>query len=67
MALARLFYTKIINGEDKEDEAPFVAPKSRGGGGLVFAWWQWQRSGNNGGNKAGTATAKRRRQVSQRQ
>ena len=36
MALARLFYTKIINGEDKEDEAPFVAPKSRGGGGLVL-------------------------------
>ena len=35
MALDNVLYTKIINGEDEEDRAPFVAPNARGGGGLV--------------------------------
>ena len=29
--ITNIFYTKVINDEDKEDEAPFVAPKARGG------------------------------------
>ena len=34
--IKNVLYTKIFNSEDEEDGAPFVAPKSRGGGGLVF-------------------------------
>ena len=36
--IKNVLYTKIFNSEDEEDGAPFVAPKSVGGGGLV-AWY----------------------------
>ena len=35
MTIANVFYTKIFNDEEEEDGEPFVAPKARGGGGLV--------------------------------
>ena len=35
MALSDVLYTNIVNDEDEEDRAPFVAPKDRGGGGLL--------------------------------
>ena len=36
MVVADVFYNKIVNDEDKEDRAPFLAPNFRGGGGLVL-------------------------------
>ena len=35
MEITNVFYTKIVNYEDEQNGAPFVAPKARGGGGLV--------------------------------
>ena len=35
MAIENVFYTKIVNDEDEEDGAPFVAPQDRGGGVLL--------------------------------
>ena len=35
MAISGILYTKIVDNEDKEDGAPFVAPKARGGGGML--------------------------------
>ena len=35
MAIGDVFYTKFFENDYKEDGAPFVAPKTRGGGGLV--------------------------------
>ena len=35
MALDDVLYTKTANAEDEEDEEMFLAPNTRGGGGLV--------------------------------
>ena len=37
MAVANIFNTEVINDEDEEDRAPFLAPKARSGGALVVA------------------------------
>ena len=36
MAIDNVFYTKIVNDEDEEDGTQFLAPKARGGVGLVL-------------------------------
>ena len=36
MALADIFYTKIVNNEYKEDGATFLLPKARGGVTLIL-------------------------------
>ena len=38
MAIFDVFYTKIVNNEDEDYGAPFVAPHARVGGGLVVTW-----------------------------
>ena len=35
MVLGNIFYTKVLNNEDREDGALFVVPKARGGGILI--------------------------------
>ena len=36
MVLGDVFYTKVLNDEDKEDGALFMVPKARGGGILII-------------------------------
>ena len=35
MEITNILYTKVVDDEEEEDGAPCVAPKARGGGGVV--------------------------------